>query len=108
MRATCVICKGIVCRGEERRTWPVFEERFLPRWLLGRRGILLQKLWLQAAKQWTQMQMNQEVFSLANVSSLEGCDIKWIGWEEGSERPSMSLVCSSVTGVEVARMNAMY
>jgi len=30
---------------------------------------------LQAVKLWTQMQMKQEVFSLADVSSSDGCDM---------------------------------
>ena len=70
-------------------------------------GVFWQKLELQDVKSWTWMQMRQEVFILANVSSSDGCAMWWISQEEGSEKQSMSLVCSSMTGVEVARMNAV-
>jgi len=53
-------------------------ERLLLRWLLGsvvNKGAFLQKPGLQAVKLWTQMQMKQEVFSLADVSSSDGCDM---------------------------------
>jgi len=36
------------------------------------KGSILQKLGLHTAKQWTQMKMKQEVFSLVNVSSSDG------------------------------------
>ena len=62
-------------------------------------GGFWKKLWLQDAKPWTQMQMKQKVFISADVSSLEGCAMQWISQEEGSVRQSMSLVCSSMTGV---------
>jgi len=36
-------------------------------------GAFWQKLLLQEAKLWTWMQMKQEVFDLADISSLDGC-----------------------------------
>jgi len=51
------------------------------------------------------MQMEQEVFILADISSSDGCAMQLISQEEGSESQSMSFVCSSMTGVEVTRMN---
>ena len=71
------------------------------------KGAFLQKLLLQVEKPWTWIQMKQEVFGLAHVSSLDGCDMWWISQEEGSERRLMGLICSSVTGVKVARMNGV-
>jgi len=61
---------------------------------------LWQKLWLHDTKQCTQMQMEQEVFILADISSSDGCAMQLISQEEGSESQSMSFVCSSMTGVE--------
>ena len=65
---------------------------------------LLQKVGLQVVKLWTQMQMKHEVFSLVNVSSLDGCEIWWISQDEGSEIQSKSLICSCVSVYEEARM----
>jgi len=63
---------------------------------------------MQLAKQWTQMQVKHEVTTLANMSSLRGCEMWWISQYEGSERQSRSLVCSSGIGVKDARMTAIY
>jgi len=40
------------------------------------------------------MQMEQEVFILADISSSDGCAMQLISQEEGSESQSMSFVCS--------------
>ena len=45
-----------------------------------------------------------KVTTSADPSSLGGCEMQWMSQEVGSDRRSRSLVCSSVTGVEDARM----
>ena len=54
------------------------------------------------------MQVKHEVTTLANMSSLRGCEMWWISQYEGSERQSRSVVCSSIMGVEYAKMTAVY
>src|SRR5882724_485836 len=41
------------------------------------------------------------------MSSLGGCEMQWMSRDEGSDRQSRSLVCSSVMGVEDARMTSV-
>ena len=68
---------------------------------------LLQKVGTQLAKPWTQTQINHKVTTLANTSPLGGCEMWWMSQDEGSDRQSRSLVCSSVMGVEDARMTSV-
>src|SRR5882724_5847536 len=58
-----------------------FQNRCLAVLLTGR--ALWQKLWLHDTKQCTQMQMEQEVFILADISSSDGCAMQLISQEEG-------------------------
>ena len=53
------------------------------------------------------MQIKHEVTTSANNSSSRGCEMWWMSQDEGSDRRSKSLVCSSVIGVEDARMTAV-
>src|SRR5882724_8512326 len=53
------------------------------------------------------MQIKHTVTTLANISSLGGCEMRWMSRDEGSDRRSKSLVCSSVMGVEDARMTSI-
>src|SRR5882724_883820 len=50
------------------------------------------------------MQIKHAVTTLANTSSSGGCEMQWMSRDEGSDRRSRSLVCSSVMGVEDTRM----
>ena len=67
----------------------------------------LQKVGMQLADLWTLMQIKHEVTTLADISSLGGCETQWISQDEGSDRRSRSLVCSSVMGVEDARVTSV-
>ena len=53
------------------------------------------------------MQIKHAVATLANTSSSDGCEMQWMSRDEGSDRRSRSLVCSSVMGVEDARMTSI-
>ena len=53
------------------------------------------------------MQIKHEVTTLADTSSLGGCEMQWMSRDEGSDRQSRSLVCSSVMGVKDARMTSV-
>src|SRR5882724_9498621 len=50
------------------------------------------------------MQIKHAVTTLADMSSLGGCEMQWMSRDEGSDRQSRSLVHSSVMGVKDARM----
>src|SRR5882724_2974207 len=50
------------------------------------------------------MQIKHTVTTSADMSSLGGCEMRWMSQDEGSDRRSRSLVCSSVMGVKDARM----
>src|SRR5882724_2725788 len=50
------------------------------------------------------MQIKHAVTTLADMSSLGGCEMQWMSRDEGSDRRSRSLVRSSVMGVKDARM----
>src|SRR5882724_7901743 len=50
------------------------------------------------------MQIKHAVTTSADMSSLGGCEMRWMSLYEGSDRRSRSLVCSSVMGVKDARM----
>ena len=101
-RSLVVLVQCIVCRGEELRTSQCLKRVLLPRKLLSsnsNREIPLQKVGTQLAKPFTQMQIKHEVTTSADMSSLRGCEMQCINWDEGSERWSRSLVCSSVIGI---------
>ena len=53
------------------------------------------------------MQIKHELSLSADMSISRGCETWWISQDEGSDRQSRSLVCSSVIGVEDARMTAI-
>ena len=53
------------------------------------------------------MQIKHEVTTSANMSSLGGCEMWWMSQDEGSDRQSRSLVCSSVMGIKDARMTSV-
>jgi len=53
------------------------------------------------------MQIKHELILSADTSFRRGCEMQWISQDEGSDRQSRSLVCSSVIGVEDARMTAI-
>ena len=53
---------------------------------------------------WTQMQIKHAVTTSADMSPLGECEMQWMSWDEGSDRRSRSLICSSVMGVKDARM----
>jgi len=67
----------------------------------------LQKVGMQLANPWTRMQIKYKVTTLADTSSLGGCEMWWMSRDEGSDRQSRSLVHSSVMGVEDARMTSV-
>src|SRR5882724_11375855 len=67
----------------------------------------LQKVGMQLAKLWTQTQIKHAVTTSANMSSLGGCEMRWMSRDEGSDRRSRILVCSSVMGVKDARMTSI-
>jgi len=46
----------------------------------------------------SQLLMKHAVPTLANASSSGGCEMRWMSLDEGSDRQSRSLVCSSVMG----------
>jgi len=64
----------------------------------------LQTIGTQLEKPWTQTQIKHEVTTLADTSSLGGCEMRWMIRDEGYDIQSRSLVCSSAMGVEDARM----
>ena len=68
---------------------------------------ILQKVGMQLAKMWTWMQIKHKLSTSADTSSWRGCEMQWISRDEGSDRQYRSLVCSSVIGVEDARMTAI-
>ena len=89
----------------------MFEKGILLRQLLGSssdREISFTEGGDATCKLWTQMQIKHELITLANMSSLRGCEIQWISQDKGSERQSRSLVHSSVIGIEDARMTVVY
>src|SRR5882724_7704026 len=53
------------------------------------------------------MQIKHTVTTSADMSSSGGCETQWMSRDEGSDRRSRSLVCSSVIGVEDARMTSV-
>src|SRR5882724_2786708 len=53
------------------------------------------------------MQIKHAVTTSADTSSLGGCEMRWMSRDEGSDKRSRSLVCSSVMGVEDARMTSV-
>ena len=53
------------------------------------------------------MQIKHKVTTLANTCSLGRCEMWWMSQDEGSDRQSRSLVCSSVMGVKDARMTSV-
>ena len=53
------------------------------------------------------MQIKHKVTTLADTSSLGGYEMWWMSQDEGSDRQSRSLVCSSVMGVEDARVTSV-
>jgi len=86
---------------------PVFESSLLLRWILGswdEESPLLQKVGTQLAKLWTWTQIKHAVTTSADTSSSGGSEMQWMSRDEGSDRQSRSLVCSSVMEVEDARM----
>ena len=54
------------------------------------------------------MQMNHKMFSLADVCSLEGCEIQWMSWSEGLESLSMSLTWPFVLEAVESSVEIMY
>ena len=59
---------------------------------------------MKLAKPWTQTQIKHKLSTSANMSSLRGCETWCVSQDEGSDRQSRNLVCSSVMGVKDARM----
>src|SRR5882724_7631727 len=53
------------------------------------------------------MQIKHAVTTSADMSSSGGCEMRWMSLDEGSDRRSRSLVCSSVMGVKDARMTSI-
>ena len=53
------------------------------------------------------MQIKHEMTTSTDLSSSGGCEMWWMSREVGSDRRSRSLVCSSVMGVEDARMTSV-
>src|SRR5882724_5564549 len=53
------------------------------------------------------MQIKHTVTTSTNMSSSGGCEMQWMSQDEGSDRRSRSLVCSSVMGVKDARMTSI-
>jgi len=46
----------------------------------------LQKVGTELANPWTRMQIKHEVTTLADMSSLGGCEMQWMSQDEGSDR----------------------
>ena len=102
-------CNMLKCSLQRRvvENWPVFWKKFTSEtfsWQLRWQRSFLQKVGTQLAKPWTRTQIKHAVTTSADMSSLGGCEMRWMSRDEGSDRWSRSLVCSSVMGVEDARM----
>jgi len=105
---TFVICYNIVCR---ERSWePDWWLRgFTSEMVLG--SIVDGKSLLAEVLVTGSETMDLDTYETRSVHFsqcffLDRCIMQWISCEEGSERWSMSFLCSSVTGVKAARMNA--
>ena len=68
----------------------------------------LQKWGLQVVKPCTWTQMKHEMFSLADVCSLEGCEIWWMSQLKWLESLSMSLMWPSMLQAEEPIVEIMY
>src|SRR5882724_9815196 len=54
------------------------------------------------------MKMKHEMFSLADVCSLDGCEIQWMSQSEGLESLSMSLTWPSILQAMESSVEIMY
>src|SRR5882724_13490398 len=88
----------------------VFERSLLPRQFLGSRDD--KEALFTESRDATGKTVNPDTDktcsdNFGHTSSSGGCETQWMSRDEGSDRQSRSLVCSSVIGVEDARMTSI-